>query len=320
MTDGVRAASPADAEAMLAVVWEAFSRRPALDPPAAALTETVGTLAQKLATGGGLVLERRGRIAAGLVLDPADEVLYLRRVAVLPDDQHHGLAHRLVVAAVAVGQGSGGGRQFRELAVFARKELPANVAFWRDAGFREVAHVDPHVELRLPLCLRCRTATAADTRALGRSVAARLRAGDLVVLTGDLGAGKTTFAQGLGEGLGVVGEVTSPTFVIARVHPSAGEGPDLVHADAYRLGGAAELDDLDLDTTVGEAVTVVEWGEGLAEGLAEERLDVRISRTPGWQTDDPQHPVDARHVELRPFGTVAGRRWWELHDGAPPCR
>ena len=103
-----------------------------------------------------------------------------------------------------------------------------------------------------------------------------LAAGDLVVLTGGLGAGKTTLTQGLGEGLGVRGPITSPTFVIARVHPSLVGGPDLVHVDAYRLGGVAELDDLDLDASLDEAVTVVEWGHGLAEGLAEDHLEVTL--------------------------------------------
>ncbi|MGO4245441.1 tRNA (adenosine(37)-N6)-threonylcarbamoyltransferase complex ATPase subunit type 1 TsaE, partial [Janibacter sp. RAF20_2_2] len=98
------------------------------------------------------------------------------------------------------------------------------------------------------------------TTALGRRLATLLRAGDLVVLTGGLGAGKTTLTRGLGAGLGVRGAVTSPTFVIARVHPSLVGGPELVHVDAYRLGGAAELDDLDLDSELDEAVTVVEWG------------------------------------------------------------
>ena len=105
-----------------------------------------------------------------------------------------------------------------------------------------------------------------------------MHAGDVVVLTGELGAGKTTLTQGMGVGLGVRGDVTSPTFVIARVHPSLVGGPDLVHVDAYRLGGIAELDDLDLDTSLDEAVTVVEWGAGLAEGLAESRLEITITR------------------------------------------
>jgi tRNA threonylcarbamoyladenosine biosynthesis protein TsaE len=124
-----------------------------------------------------------------------------------------------------------------------------------------------------------------DTRALGRSLAALLRAGDLVVLSGPLGAGKTAFAQGIGAGLGVTGEVTSPTFVIARVHrpdPARGGRVPLVHVDAYRFGAVAdpraEVDDLDLDAGVDESVTVVEWGEGLVEQLVDAYLEVRIDR------------------------------------------
>jgi tRNA threonylcarbamoyladenosine biosynthesis protein TsaE len=103
-----------------------------------------------------------------------------------------------------------------------------------------------------------------------------LSAGDLVVLTGGLGAGKTTLTQGLAEGVGVRGPITSPTFVIARVHPSLVGGPALVHVDAYRLGGFAELDDLDLDASLEESVTVVEWGHGLVEDLADDRLEVTL--------------------------------------------
>jgi tRNA threonylcarbamoyladenosine biosynthesis protein TsaE len=103
-----------------------------------------------------------------------------------------------------------------------------------------------------------------------------LSAGDLVVLTGGLGAGKTTLTQGLAEGVGVRGPITSPTFVIARVHPSVVGGPALVHVDAYRLGGFAELDDLDLDASLEESVTVVEWGHGLVEDLADDRLEVTL--------------------------------------------
>ena len=118
--------------------------------------------------------------------------------------------------------------------------------------------------------------TADAMRELGRRLAAELRAGDLLVLSGPLGAGKTTLVQGIGDGLGVRGPITSPTFVIARVHPSLRGGPALVHADAYRLGGVAEIDDLDLDASTDSSVTVVEWGEGLAEGLSEDRLEVAI--------------------------------------------
>ena len=115
---------------------------------------------------------------------------------------------------------------------------------------------------------------AQDTRAWGARLGALLRPGDLVILTGGLGAGKTTLTQGLAEGLGVRGPVTSPTFVIARVHPSLVGGPVLVHVDAYRLGGLEELDDLDLDADLDRAVTVVEWGRGVADDLSEDALEV----------------------------------------------
>ncbi|GAA1014978.1 ATP-binding protein [Streptomyces sp. F-3] len=117
---------------------------------------------------------------------------------------------------------------------------------------------------------------------LGRRLAKLLRAGDLVMLNGELGAGKTTLTRGLGEGLGVRGAVTSPTFVIARVHPSLGDGPPLVHVDAYRLsGGLEEMEDLDLDVSLPESVVVVEWGEGKVEELSDDRLQVVIHRTVG---------------------------------------
>ncbi len=109
---------------------------------------------------------------------------------------------------------------------------------------------------------------------LGRLLGLRLRAGDVVLLSGDLGAGKTTLMRGVGEGLGVRGPITSPTFVIARRHPSEVGGPDLVHADAYRLGSAGEFEDLDLDTE--GAVVCVEWGTDRGEGLSERRLEVAI--------------------------------------------
>ena len=107
--------------------------------------------------------------------------------------------------------------------------------------------------------------TAAAMRVLGTRLAGLLRAGDLVILIGDLGAGKTTLVQGIGAGLEVRGPITSPTFVIARVHPSLSGGPALVHADAYRLTSPAEVDDLDLDDTMDSSVTVVEWGGGLPQ-------------------------------------------------------
>jgi tRNA threonylcarbamoyladenosine biosynthesis protein TsaE len=147
----------------------------------------------------------------------------------------------------------------------------------------------PPREVRVP--------TADAMRDLGRDLARLLRAGDLVILVGPLGAGKTTLVQGIGAGLGIRGPVTSPTFVIARVHPAlSGSGPALVHADAYRLGDQAEVDDLDLDADLGRSVTVVEWGEGLAEGLADDRLEISIQ---------PAQDGDRRIVRI----TGHGARW-----------
>ena len=149
-----------------------------------------------------------------------------------------------------------------------------------------------------------RIATDGDMRDLGRRLAALLRAGDLVILAGPLGAGKTTLVQGIGAGLGVRGPVTSPTFVIARVHPAlTGSGPALVHADAYRLGSFSEVDDLDLDTDAGSAVTVVEWGTGLAEPLAEDRLEITI---------EPDQNGDVRTVRINGHGA----RWHGVLTGA----
>ncbi len=141
--------------------------------------------------------------------------------------------------------------------------------------------------------------TAADTRAVGVTLAGLVRGGDLMVLGGGLGAGKTTLTQGIGAGLGVRGEVTSPTFVIVRVHRSLTGGPDLVHVDAYRLDGRVELDDLDLDADVDHAVTVVEWGVGLAEPLAESFLRVRLER--------PDPDAEDRVVRVQ----AVGPRWKE---------
>jgi len=144
---------------------------------------------------------------------------------------------------------------------------------------------------------------------LGRELAGVLRAGDLMVLTGPLGAGKTTFTRGLGEALQVRGPVTSPTFVLARTHPSTAGGPPLVHVDAYRLGSAMELDDLDIDFA--RSVVVVEWGRGLLDGITESWLDVEIERPVGASEADPL--MDADPLDLPEPRTVTvtghGPRW-----------
>lgn len=154
---------------------------------------------------------------------------------------------------------------------------------------------------------------AESTRALGRALADVVRAGDLLVLTGDLGAGKTTLTQGLGAGLNVRGTVASPTFIVAREHPSLGDGPALVHVDAYRLGGLEELDALDLDSSLDESVTVVEWGGGLAEALSADRLEVTIKRPRGGLadlSDDPEADPEAgtRRVTVN----AVGERWADI--------
>ena len=132
--------------------------------------------------------------------------------------------------------------------------------------------------------------TVAETQDIGARLARVLRAGDLIVLTGPLGAGKTAFVQGLGAGLHVEGRIASPTFVIARVHPG---NPTLVHVDAYRLGSLAEVDDLDLDVDAADVVTAVEWGAGLVEQLSDARLEITLERT----TDSEE-----RTITLTPYG------------------
>ena len=150
--------------------------------------------------------------------------------------------------------------------------------------------------------------TDADAaRAYGRSLATVLGAGDLVLLTGPLGAGKTTLTQGIGAGLGVRGQVASPTFIIARVHPSLGEGPSLVHVDAYRLESLDDLEALDLDASLEDSVTVVEWGEGLAEVLAEDRLEITIERP--LTARDAVDPESADGGTRRVVVRAVGARW-----------
>ena len=123
--------------------------------------------------------------------------------------------------------------------------------------------------------------TPAHTQAWGRALAGVLRPGDLVVLTGQLGAGKTTLVQGLASALGVAGRVASPTFIMARQHRPLADGPWLIHADAYRLESLDELDTLDLDASLDQAITVVEWGQGVVEALATDRLEVHLERSRG---------------------------------------
>ncbi|MCO4256728.1 tRNA (adenosine(37)-N6)-threonylcarbamoyltransferase complex ATPase subunit type 1 TsaE [Pseudarthrobacter cellobiosi] len=152
-----------------------------------------------------------------------------------------------------------------------------------------------------------RVTTADQTHALAAALGAGLQAGDLLVLTGELGAGKTTFTQGLGEGLGVRAGIISPTFVLVRIHPNLTDGPrpggpDLVHVDAYRLGSASEIDDIDLENTLDSSVTVVEWGRGRVERLSESRLEVDLHRAIGLDALGAAEPMPG-HTEILDFDT-----------------
>jgi tRNA threonylcarbamoyladenosine biosynthesis protein TsaE len=302
MTLVVRRVGADSAASVHAVVRAAFAARPPLDPPADALAETPDSLALALGEGGGLLATLEGRPVGALVLHPVGRTVWLRRFGVVPSAQRLGVAGALVAEALSIADGD-------EVAVVAREELPATVDFWRGHGFVETSRDSPFVELRRTVPRTYHAPDAAAMRDVGRMVGGLVRAGDLVVLSGELGAGKTTFAQGLGDGLGVRGGVTSPTFVIARVHPSLTGGPALVHVDAYRLGGIDELDDLDLDASLDEAVTVVEWGTGIAEGLTDSRLEVRIARAAAPPDPDDPDALDPRTVTLVPVGP----RWLGAH-------
>lgn len=131
--------------------------------------------------------------------------------------------------------------------------------------------------------MRVHLGSLALMRTFAEELARHLHAGDLLILTGNLGAGKTTFTQSLGAALDVSGRITSPTFIIAREHPSRSGGPALVHVDAYRLADGEELEDLDLDSELDESITVVEWGAGMAEQLSSDYLELTI--TPVWDAD-----------------------------------
>lgn len=164
-------------------------------------------------------------------------------------------------------------------------------------------------------------ADAEATRDFGVRLARMLRPGDLVLLSGGLGAGKTTLTQGIGAGLGVRGHVASPTFIIARVHRNPAAGPDLVHVDAYRLGSLEELDALDLDSSLEDSVTVVEWGAGTAEALAADRLEIELQRPHGAAANgqDPAAPLDvddlAAPAPRRATVRSVGARWEAVELG-----
>ena len=301
----VRAATAADAAAVTRLVHAAFGARPSLDPPAPALAETPATVAAEIAGRGGLVADDDGALV-GSVLFGTGPGLRLTRVCSDPAVRRQGVAAALVAAAEV----EAARRGLPLVSLVALRELADNVAFWTSLGYAPVPEeVFPAVNRRPHNVLLARAtpvtlsvASPAAMRVLGAALGRLLRAGDLVVLTGELAAGKTTLTQGIGAGLGVRGPVTSPTFVVAREHPSLRGGPGLLHVDAYRLTGRGELDDLDLASPGSAAVTVVEWGAGLAEGLAAERLEVTVV-----VPVVPVVPVERGHPDATTTRTVAIR-------------
>lgn len=280
-----------DADAICGLIREAFSNRPQIDPPPPALSETPETVAAALAGGFGVLAIVDGE-PAGVVMVSIDGPLAgISRVSVRPGFQRRGIASALV--EMVLEQLTTRGVTAVELV--ARAEFPAVVGWWRRHGFTEVERVGTSLTLARQLPVRRCAATAEDTQELGRRLAGIVRGGDVLIASGDLGAGKTTLAQGLGAGMQVAGAILSPTFVLSRVHPSNVGGPALVHVDAYRLGGFAELEDLDLDVSLDDSVTLVEWGAGIAEGLAPGYLEIDIRRSL-----DPED--ETRWIFLTPIG------------------
>ncbi|WP_260465055.1 tRNA (adenosine(37)-N6)-threonylcarbamoyltransferase complex ATPase subunit type 1 TsaE [Arachnia propionica] len=292
MTEEVelRLASDADAPAMLGIAQRAFAARRPVDPPPAALSDTLDDYRRALAEGWGVCATIGDGLVGCLLIARDGEVATLRRVAVLPEESGRGVAKHLVAGAMSVAADAGLAR----VEVACRVEFPELAQWWRIHGFELIRRDDQHWFLGRDLPVSLDVPTPEAMHALGARLATLLRAGDVVIASGDLGAGKTTLTQGIGEGLGVSGPVISPTFVISRIHPNPGDGPDLVHVDAYRMGTAGELADIDLDATLARSVTLVEWGAGVAEWLSDERLEIDIDRS-----------EDLRHVTL----TGIGPRW-----------
>ena len=287
------------ATGMVEVIHAAFGARPPLDPPSTADAETAETVAEALARGTGVYATVSGRPAGAIIVERDHDhgdgrTGVLRRVSVHPDFQRHGIASAMVIEAELLAAELGCIR----LELFARGEFPELINYWQHRGFVIDRQAPYGVMLARPLPRRVVVPTADDMTALGARLAGRLRPGDVIIATGDLGAGKTTLTQGIGEGLGAAGPIISPTFVLSRIHHATEGRPDLVHVDAYRLSSADELEDLDLEETLDRSVTVVEWGENVAEILSPDRLEITVLRSA-----DPDD--DTRTVLI----TGVGDRW-----------
>lgn len=291
-----------DAATISEVIHAAFAARPRLDPPTTAFDETPESVQATLERHGGLLCTVNGVVAGALLFtDGGSGALGLRRVAVIPQCQSRGVASTMVQAAEEIAAGRG----CDDVVLRARRALPALVRFWTRRGYVETAQQASHLTLAKALPVEVSAGSADECRALGERIARLTRAGDVVILTGALGAGKTTLTQGIATGLQVRGQATSPTFVVAREHPSMVGGPDLVHVDAYRLGSSLELDDLDLDAALENSVMVVEWGEGVAERLSPSLLRVEITRLLGGDEISGSSSSELRQISITPVGA----RW-----------
>jgi tRNA threonylcarbamoyladenosine biosynthesis protein TsaE len=287
----VRTADRDDAATVLALTHEAFTARPVVGPPAEALSDDLDAVRDRLAAGTIYLAEIDEEPVGTATLIALEGRPLLCRIGVVPSARGLGVATFLleVIGEHRVGLGEA------EIVMLVRRDHPELVAGWHRVGFRDEGVRDGHVLLCRPLPVVVEAPDADAMRALGRRLARVLHRGDLIVASGDLGAGKTTFTQGLGAGLDVGGPVISPTFVLSRVHRSRNGGPGLVHVDAYRLNSFAELEDLDLEASLGDSVTLVEWGSGVAEALTRDRIELDIRR--GIDPDD-----DTRWVSVTPLG------------------
>jgi tRNA threonylcarbamoyladenosine biosynthesis protein TsaE len=295
----VSIASPQDAAAMVEVIHSAFDARPPVDPPSDADQETADTLAGKLRRGSGVFAQVGGRPAGVIVVLPyAVGVARFSRVSVHPDLQRHGIASAMVAAAEELAAIRG----FERVELLARKEFPEFIAFWLHRGFAVDRTVEHGVILAKPLPLAIKVPTSDAMVRLGERLAELLQQGDVILASGDLGAGKTTLTKGIGRRLGSEGPIISPTFVLSRIHHSRTGRPTLMHVDVYRLSTASELDDLDLDAAVADSITVVEWGQGIAEGLSDDRLEIDIWTS---EADSSANGDSERVVTIRPVGA----RW-----------
>ncbi|WP_332836181.1 tRNA (adenosine(37)-N6)-threonylcarbamoyltransferase complex ATPase subunit type 1 TsaE [Propioniciclava soli] len=289
----VRTLTPDEAPRALEIVQRAFAARPRIGARAQAFSDDADGFRRVAASGGAFAATLDGEpVGVTLVTHRDDGSVRIGRVGVLAEHREQGVATFLITVILDLLASRGEA----EVHLLARREYPHLRRWWEQHGFTvDGDEGDCHV-MRRPLPVSVAVPDADAMRALGQRLAGLFAPGDLVIATGDLGAGKTTLTQGIGAGLGVEGPVISPTFVLARVHRSVTGGPDLVHVDAYRLGSFAELDDLDLDASLPASVTLVEWGAGVAEQLASDRLHIDIRR--GLDPTD-----ETRWVFLTPFGT-----------------